>query len=334
MKNVFAAAVGKQDLASRISNQILALLDKGVRAWAQPWENGNTARILRPLRSNGAPYGGINTLMLWLAAHEHGFTNPNWMTYRQADALGAHVMKGEHATPVVYASTITKNQLQENGENLERHIPFMNWYKFFAAQQSDGLPDKYYDKAPSRLDPNERIQRAEEFFASTGAEIHHGGNKAFYAMQPDYIRMPEFGAFQDPESYYATLAHEITHWTRHPSRLARDFGRAKFGDEGYAKEEIVAEIGSAILCSELDLTPEPREENASYIDHWKKLIKGDKNFILKAAAHAQRAADFIISAHQAPVVEQNNEHEHHHEQEAAASDLQPGVSRALPRPGM
>jgi len=330
VKNIFAAVAGKQDLASRFSNVILALLEKGVRAWTQPWENGNTGRIMRPLRSNGAPYGGINTLMLWLAAREQGFTNPNWMTYRQADTLGAHVLKGERSTPIIFASTKIKTR-EENGEPVEYQIPFIKGYNVFNAHQIEGLPDKFYDPPPARLDPAERIARAEEFFASTGAEIHHGGNKAFYAMQPDYIRMPAFESFKDPESYYGCLAHEITHWTRHPSRLARDFGRAKFGDEGYAKEEIVAEIGSAILCSELDLTPEPREENAAYIDHWKNLIKGDKNFILKAASHAQRAADFIISAHQAPVLEQNNEF--HLEQESEAPELLP-AARALPKPGM
>jgi antirestriction protein ArdC len=324
MKEIFAAVAGKQDPASRISNVILALLEKGVRAWTQPWENGNTGRITRPLRSNGAPYGGINTLMLWLAAHEQGFTNPNWMTLRQANALGGHVLRGEHGTPIIFAATKTKTR-EVNGEPVAYQIPFIKGYKVFNAHQITDLPEKYYDPPPARLDPKERIEHAEEFFTSTGATIHHGGNKAFYAMKPvgDYIRMPDFGAFNDPESYYSTLAHEITHWTRHPSRLARDFGRAKFGDEGYAKEEIVAEIGSAILCSELDLTPEPREENAAYIDHWKNLIKSDKNFILKAAAHAQRAADFIISAHQAPVLEQNYELDREHDTEAP--DLQPGV---------
>ena len=328
MKNIFAAVAGKQDIASRFSNQILAMLDKGVRPWAQPWDNGNTARILRPLRANGTPYGGINTLMLWMSANAQGFTNPSWMTYRQAATLGGHVMKGEHGTPIVYASTLTRTE-QKDGETRERKIPFMRGYKVFNVQQIEELPGRFYDPPADRIAPDERIANADEFFASTGADIHHGGNRAFYAMRDDFIRMPEFGAFKDPESYYATLAHEVTHWTRHPSRLARDFGRAKFGDEGYAKEEIVAEIGSSILCSELDLTPEIREENAAYIDHWRKLIREDKNFIFKAAAHAQRAADFVISAHQ-PAMEQTLDHDHQVEE---APDLQPGVNRTPLMPG-
>jgi antirestriction protein ArdC len=320
MKNIFAAVAGRQDLASRFSNQILVMLDKGVRPWAQPWQNGDTSRILRPLRANGIPYGGVNTLMLWLSANAHGFTNPSWMTYRQAAMLGGHVMKGEHGTPIVYASTLTKTD-QKDGETIERKIPFMRGYKVFNVQQIEELPAHFYEPPPGRLDPKERIAHAEEFFASTGAEIHHGGNKAFYTIRDDYIRMPAFESFNDPESYYSCLSHEITHWTRHPSRLARDFGRQRFGDEGYAREEIVAEIGSAILCSELDLTPEIREENAAYIDHWRKFIREDKNFIFKAAAHAQRAADFVISAHQ-PAMEPNNDHD-----VEEAPDLQPGVVR-------
>ena len=330
MRNAFNGSAGKQDIASRFSNQILAMLDSGVRPWAQPWQNADSARILRPLRSNGTPYGGINTLMLWMSANAHGFTNPSWMTYRQAAALGGHVMKGEHGTPIVYASTLTRPE-QKDGETVERKIPFMRGYKVFNVQQIEELPNRFYDPPADRLAPDERIANADEFFASTGADIHHGGNKAFYALRDDYIRMPAFEAFNDSESYYATLAHEITHWTRHPSRLARDFGRQKFGDEGYAKEEIVAEIGSAILCGELDLTPEIREENAAYIDHWRKFIREDKNFIFKAAAHAQRAADFVISAHQ-PAMERNNDHDYEVHDETP--DLQPGVRREPMKPAI
>ena len=105
--------------------------------------------------------------------------------------------------------------------------------------------------------------------------------------------MPAFEAFRDAESYYATLAHECTHWTRHESRLDREFGRKRWGDEGYAMEELVAELGSAFLCADLDLTPEIREDHAAYIASWLKVLKNDKRAIFTAAAHAQRAADFL-----------------------------------------
>jgi antirestriction protein ArdC len=138
-----------------------------------------------------------------------------------------------------------------------------------------------------------RIERAEAFFSATGATIRHGGNQAFYTMADDRVQMPPFETFQDAESYYATLAHEITHWTRHPKRLEREFGRKRWGDEGYAMEELVAELGSAFLSADLDITLEPREDHASYIAHWLKVLKDDKRAIFSAAAHAQRAADYL-----------------------------------------
>jgi antirestriction protein ArdC len=105
--------------------------------------------------------------------------------------------------------------------------------------------------------------------------------------------MPVIEAFKDAESFYATLAHENTHWTKHPSRLERDFGRKAWGDEGYAREELVAELGAAFLCADLGLTPEVRDDHASYIATWLTVLKNDKRAIFSAAAHAQRAVDFL-----------------------------------------
>ena len=126
-----------------------------------------------------------------------------------------------------------------------------------------------------------------------GADIRPGGTRAYYAQEPDYIRMPPFEAFESPESYYATLAHESTHWTKHPARLAREFGRKQWGDEGYAEEELVAELGAAFLCADLELSLTPREDHASYIAHWLTVLKNDKRAIFRAASHAGRAADFL-----------------------------------------
>ncbi len=139
----------------------------------------------------------------------------------------------------------------------------------------------------------QRIEPADQFFANTGADIRHGGNQAYYAAEPDYVQMPPFVSFKDAESYCSTLAHEMTHWTKHPARLNRDFGRRKFGDEGYAREELVAEIGAAFLCCDLGITPEPRDDHAAYLDHWLNVLKDDKRAIFQAAAHAQRAVDFL-----------------------------------------
>jgi antirestriction protein ArdC len=146
--------------------------------------------------------------------------------------------------------------------------------------------------APS-LDPVQRIEHADRFFANTQADIRHGGNAAYYAEAPDYVQMPPFIAFRDADSYYATLAHEHCHWTKHSSRLDRDFGRRRWGDAGYAREELVAEIGAAFLCCDLGITPAPREDHASYLGHWLKVLKEDKRAIFQAAAHAQKACDYL-----------------------------------------
>jgi antirestriction protein ArdC len=127
---------------------------------------------------------------------------------------------------------------------------------------------------------------APSFFAATGADIRHGGGRAFYAEKPDYVQMPPFETFRDGESYAATLAHELTHWTKHDKRLARDMGRKAWGDEGYAREELVAELGSAFLCADLGITPEVREDHAAYIASWLAVLKQDKRFIFSAASHA------------------------------------------------
>ena len=135
----------------------------------------------------------------------------------------------------------------------------------------------------------------------TAVQIVHGGNRACYVQHTDTVHMPFLDTFRDAESYYATLAHECTHWTKHPTRLDRQFGRKRWGDEGYAMEELVAELGSAFLCAELDLTPETREDHASYIANWLQVLKNDTRAIFTAASHAQRAADFLLARKAAPV---------------------------------
>lgn len=296
----------KADVYTRVTDKIVADLENGVRTWLKPWNAEHAAgRITRPLRFNGQPYNGINVLMLWASAVERGFAAPIWMTFRQAKELGGHVRKGEKGSLVVYANTITRTEVDaDTGEEEERDIPFMKGYSCFNVEQIEGLPTHYYAVAEPQLDPVERIERAESFFAATRADIRHGGNQAYYAVGSDYVQMPPFEAFRDAESYYATLAHEVTHWTRHPSRLERDFGRKRWGDEGYAAEELVAELGSAFLAADLELTPEPREDHAAYIDSWLKVLQNDKRAIFTAAAHAQRAVDFLHglqpNAEQAP----------------------------------
>jgi len=285
----------KKDIYERVTDKIIAELEKGVRPWSKPWNGEHIAgRITRPLRSNGVPYRGINVVMLWADAMEKGFCAPIWLTFKQAQELGAHVRKGEHGSLVVYASTFSKSETDEaSGEETERDIPFLKGYTVFNVEQVEGLPEHFYAPAVPPLDPVQRISRADDFFTATGASISHGGNRAFYSHSEDRIQLPPFEMFEDAESYYATLAHECVHWTKHEKRLGRDLGRKRWGDEGYAAEELVAELGAAFLCADLQLTPEVRDEHSSYIASWLKVLKDDKRAIFTAASHAQRAADFL-----------------------------------------
>ena len=292
-----------RDVYSRITNKICADLEQGVRPWLKPWNAGHAAgRITRPLRWNGTPYRGINVVMLWAASAAKGYACPLWLTFRQALELGGNVRKGESGELVVFASAITRTETDDKGEESEREIPFLKGYTVFNAEQCDSLPAPYYAKAePPALTPPQRIEHADRFFAATGAEIRYGGTRAFYAEGPDYVQMPPCETFRDAESFAATLAHELTHWTKHDNRLARDFGRSRGacpgpragGDEGYAKEELVAELGAAFLCADLGITPEVRDDHAAYIASWLTVLRGDKRLIFTAAAHAQRAADYL-----------------------------------------
>src|SRR5271165_22600 len=287
----------RTDVYQKITDQIVGALETGVRPWHQPWNAEHSAgRITRPLRGNGIPYQGINVLMLWSAANEKGYAAPIWMTFKQAIELKACVRKGEHGSLVVYADKIIRTETTDGGEEAERAIPFMKGYTVFNVEQIDGLPEHFYAKPEPKGETVPRIERAESFFAATGANVVHGGSRACYVPLTDNIHMPCIDCFRDAESYYATLAHEATHWTRHPSRLDREFGRKRWGDEGYAIEELVAELGAAFLSADLDLTPETREDHAAYIASWIKVLQGDKRAIFTAASHAQRAVDFLHGA--------------------------------------
>jgi antirestriction protein ArdC len=285
----------RADVYQKITDRIVHELEQGVRPWFKPWSAGNgEGRIMRPLRANGIPYRGINVLMLWSEAAEKSYASPIWMTFKQALELKANVRKGEHGSLVVYADKIIRPATDgKTGEDAERTIPFMKGYTVFNVEQIEGLPAHYYAKPTPPTAAVPRIERAERFFAATGANVVHGGSQACYVLRTDNVHLPCIDFFRDAESYYATRAHETMHWTRHPSRLDRDFGRKRFGDEGYAMEELVAELGSAFLSADLELTPEVRDDHAAYIASWIKVLKNDKRAIFTAASHAQRAADFL-----------------------------------------
>lgn len=286
-----------QDVYARVTDKIISDLENGVRPWARPWNASHTeGRITLPLRHNGTPYRGINILLLWATAIENGYTSDRWMTFRQAAELGGHVRKGERGSLVVFANTLHTTETNEKGEDVEREIPYLKGYTVFNAEQIDGLPvsDRENSETTGRLEKLELNARAEMFFARTGADVRHGGNRAFYAPGQDYIQLPLPETFRDAESYAATKAHELTHWTGHPSRLARTLGK-RFGNEAYAAEELIAEIGAAFLCARLGIVPETREDHAAYLACWLNVLKADKRAIFTAASHGQKACDFLLS---------------------------------------
>jgi antirestriction protein ArdC len=252
-----AEGVGRKDVYSKVTDRIISDLEQGIRPWMKPWNAEHAAgRITKPLRHNGTPYRGMNILLLRGEAMTKGYAAPIWMTYKQAQELGGNVRKGEHGTLVVYANTLSKTEMNEQGEDVEREIPFMKGYTVFNVEQVDGLPAHYQAEPENPLPLSERIAHADQFITATGASIQHDGNSAFYAPSRDTIQLPPFEAFKDKESYYATGLHELTHWTKAKHRLDRDFSAKRFGDSCYAREELVAELGAAFLCAELGITPE------------------------------------------------------------------------------
>jgi antirestriction protein ArdC len=283
----------KADCYQTITDAIVARLESGdVAPWHKPWKGGAACR---PLRHNGQPYSGINVLWLWMTAETAGYSSPFWMTYNQARELGGHVRKGEKGTSVVYAGTFEKTEQNAAGDDVTRRIPFLKTYTVFNAQQCDELPAHFAASVAPLPNPEaEPIAAAMEFFANTGADIRHGGGRAYYNPNADFIQVPECGAFDDAGYHAATLAHELAHWTGHASRLARDFS-GRFGDNAYAAEELIAELAAAFLAADLGIEAQPRDDHAEYIAAWLRLMKADKRAIFTAAAAANRAAAFLHS---------------------------------------
>ena len=217
-------STSRQDVYSRITSDIVAALEQGVRPWVKPWNAEHPAGpITQPLRFNGLPYSGINILSLWVSAAAQGFAAPIWMTFRQAIELNAHVRKGEKGSLVVYADAITRTERDETiGEDVEREIHYLKGYTVFYVEQIDGLPDHYYARTVCQLDPAARIDRADKFFVDCGATIRHGGNRAYYSREVDYLQMLMFERSRGAESYASTLALRccvpIWNWQRNRAR--------------------------------------------------------------------------------------------------------------------
>lgn len=285
----------KPDVYATVTNAIIAQLEKGARPWARSWKTGNAGSdvgpFALPLRSNGEAYQGINVVLLWGAKEANGFTSNRWYTFNQAKELGGFVRKGSKGSMVVYAGAIDIKADVEAGETEDKRIPFLKTYTVFNADQIEGLGEIVEPVAPVDDGAN-LIATAQAYFDAVGATVRHGGDRAYWSAQSDHIQMPPRAAFEDGEAYYATLGHEHIHWTGSKTRLDREFGK-RFGDDRYAFEELVAELGAAFLMASLGLSADPREDHASYLAGWLKVLKADKRAIFTAASKAQAAVNFL-----------------------------------------
>jgi antirestriction protein ArdC len=266
-------------------------LEAGTRPWVQPWTG---ASVSRPLRACGTPYQGINVLWLWMAAEAAGHLSPFWMTYRQSQVLGAQVRKGERGTLAIFYRAYQPDE-PDRGDGAEGHRTrrVLKSFTVFNVCQIDGLPDRFFPEPRPLPPPTERDSTLARFFAAVPARIRHWGAEAFYSPVVDQVTMPEPGLFRDQDHYRATLAHELSHWTGHESRLARQMG-ARFGSDAYAMEELVAELSSAILGAELGLPVDHLDHHASYLASWLKVLKADSRAILTVAAKADEAASLLL----------------------------------------
>ena len=284
------------ELYERIAEQIRTQLAEGVLPWHRPWAVDPDARVSKPLRENAVPYQGINVLILWGAALEAGYASPFWMTYRQAQSIGAQVRKGERATHIVFAKTAKKTETDEFGDESQVLLHVRRVYAVFNADQIDGLPEKYVPEIPD-VNPDERDAACDAWFERLGIDIRYGGERAYYAPGPDRIQMPPFQTFESAQAFFSTLAHESVHSTGHHSRLDRSFGA--HGTPEYAREELVAELGSAFLCADLGIASAPRADHASYVGSWLDLLKDEPRAVFDAATQAQQAVEFLHALHDA-----------------------------------
>jgi len=241
-------------------------------------------------------YRGVNTLTLWAAAEEKGFCSNMWATFRQWKSLGGYVQRGEKGTRIIYWNVVTETVIdRDTGDETEERRFFAREFHVFNVEQTGGVAlDRFRVTRPVREFTD--FQAAEDAFAATGADIRHGGNRAYYDLNGDFIRLPIKEAFESEASYYSTLAHEEIHWCGAPHRLDRLDRLARFGDKSYAAEELVAELGGAFLTAAVGIPNERTlEDSAAYLGDWLSVLQSDSKAIFTAATAASEAAEYILS---------------------------------------
>jgi len=281
----------KRNIYEEITEKIIKSLEPGVIPWIRPWEAARYGEHRNAVTHR--PYRGLNILLLNLTALTKGFSDPRWLTFRNTEQLGGRVQKGEKGVGVVFwkflpiTEQLGNDPEPDTDDTNRKVIPFARLYTVFNVEQCEGL-----NLPPLAVNRGEELQNpaAERIIALP--DIRHGGSEACYSPVGDYIKMPVQQAFAGLDYYYATAYHETVHWTGHPTRLQRQFGK-RFGDDAYAFEELVAEIGAAFLGAGTGL-PFEKLRHAGYIDSWLRILRGDNRAIFTAAAKAQAAADFLL----------------------------------------
>jgi antirestriction protein ArdC len=277
----------RTDIYQTVTDSIIGALEKGVKPWVCPWKRNGAVSGIPSNFATGTRYSGMNIMLLWCSAADQGFTDSRWLTYKQAQELGAQVRKGEHGTTAIFYKTLEKET--EAGE-VEK-IPMLKSFTVFNVEQIEGLTLANEEAASQPEIEFDPLPQVENLFQCTGANITERGQQAFFKPATDEIWLPERHLFADAANFYATGLHELVHWSGAKRRLNREM-KGKFGSEGYAFEELIAELGSAFLMADLGVTGEVQHE--SYIASWLTSLKEDKRFIFKAASAASKAHRYLM----------------------------------------
>jgi antirestriction protein ArdC len=280
----------RTDVYTRITAEIIAAIEQGAGEWRAPWFHNGT-NVARPTNvASGKRYRGINTVALWLAAMAGGYDDGLWGTYRQWQAAGAQVRKGERATTVVLWKQIASSEPadDDDGDDTSCRRMFARAFSVFNVAQVDG-----YERQPMDVLPeSERLAHAEVFIANLEIKTVFGGSEAYYLPSSDTVFMPDFASFRDAASFYGVWLHENGHASGAKHRLDRDLS-GRFGSAAYAAEECCVEILSGLVLADLGIAHHPRADHAAYIASWIEVLKDDPRAIFTAASKAQQAADWM-----------------------------------------
>lgn len=283
-----------------ITNEIITLLEEVSLEDYQPPFASLAAQGLPVNPFTEKHYQGINIPCLWMYQQKKGYTSNRWATYRQWKEQDLQVRKGEKGSTICFYKTLLVDEENERGEEVTNKVPMMKLYTVFNANQVEGY--KHCERPPpNETDLMTRMALADEFCANTKATIRHSqANRAYYNASADYISLPETISFVDTkystatENYYSTLFHELVHFTGHKTRLDRfsnNDGSSR--KHAYAFEELIAELGAAMLCARLGIIQQPREDHAQYIKSWLQALKNDNKFVFQASAQSARAVDYL-----------------------------------------